>query len=283
MRFRYRFASQYFLNMPSDEPFGRRLAVTTATRDRLPALSDVAWHADMVMSHTAGVVALEKGALRKAFGEFSVFRQRVYDAAEAVSGRVYGREPSECECAMSALIWGGDRLESLDVHLASVAFLWLDSADQAVVNHEFSFGVEAGTRRKFLARHYAIASLRYLEMALLARHVGNIDNALEHALRASQASQQATELAFDGEEEILSEIGRRGARARHRNDPKQKAKAAVYALWLRWQAGEERFRNNAKFALEAVSRYTELESTQTVERWQRDWRKGKDIPDTEAQ
>ncbi|MFM0210513.1 hypothetical protein PQQ96_24215 [Paraburkholderia sediminicola] len=274
MRYRYRFASQFLVNSRSIDPLGRGQLAVAGVPDELSAVS---WRTELVMARLGCAISnASRTTLRAMFAEFSAFRQRVYSTAESISDDEKIARATEFDYSVEMILCGEDPWESLDAHLACVACLWLD--DPVSFQHAFSFGVEVGQRRQFLARHYAIASLRYVELALLARRAERVDQALRYALLAASTSNQAMDLVFDGEEAILSEIGRRGAKARHRIDPKQKAKAAVYDLWRRWQNGQENFPNNAKFALAAVQQHADLGSTQVVERWQRNWRKGKDIP-----
>jgi hypothetical protein len=64
----------------------------------------------------------------------------------------------------------------------------------------------------------------------------------------------------------------KGVKVKLANDPKQAAKADAFRMWQEWQAGRALYKSGAAFARHVVDSLP-LESTDTVERWVRVWRK----------
>ncbi|MEN8501818.1 MULTISPECIES: hypothetical protein [Paraburkholderia] len=174
-----------------------------------------------------------------------------------------------------------DPWDRIDVHLDALVILWLDERGAIGEQDDLGFGIKADERRRLLARLYATSALLYLDEALLARARGKPDSFVAAAMKAARAGEIAITLPHCGIADIRRQIAQQAAKKKHRESPKRKAKIAVYDLWQRWRAGEVRFKNNAQFALAAVSQHDVLESTQVVERWQRNWANGDDIPTEE--
>jgi len=151
-----------------------------------------------------------------------------------------------------------------------------------------SFSIPANERGRFLACNYATVALMKCDEAVLARRGGKYDSAMAAAIVAAQAAKSAfefngsiTRVVMDAvaQKEMRSRFSRVAAKEGHRRRPIYKVKRAVYELWLKWQRGEVKFKNNSKFALHVVNAFEELESTGSVEKWQREWRQGKAIPE----
>lgn len=173
-------------------------------------------------------------------------------------------------------------------HLNVLREIWYLPGINIAEDDPFSFSVPVNDRARFLACHFSAAALMKCEETVLASRAGRHDLAIEAAILAAQAAKSASEFngsitkavmdaaAFDA---VRSRIASRLAKRGYLNGKKYSAKKKVYELWLRWQKGEIVFKNNSKFAFHVVSVFDALESTSVVERWQRDWRQGKDIPD----
>lgn len=67
------------------------------------------------------------------------------------------------------------------------------------------------------------------------------------------------------------EQGRRGARARLENDPKQAAKAMVKECWIDWQMEPARYASKSAFALDMLSKFEQLQSQAVIAGWCRTW------------
>lgn len=63
-----------------------------------------------------------------------------------------------------------------------------------------------------------------------------------------------------------------GVRAKLERDPKQAAKAKAKELWRDWQAGRTLHKCQAAFARYVVQCLPVIESTESVNRWVREWR-----------
>lgn len=74
--------------------------------------------------------------------------------------------------------------------------------------------------------------------------------------------------------DALRSAAQKGAKARHKADPKQLAKERVHECWVTWQQKPARYRSAAAFAKDMLDKFDELTSPQVVERWVREWKKG---------
>lgn len=224
----------------------------------------------------AGVTSDLYGEL---LAEFFAFRRKVFRTIpDPPAEHDRDRWLSEREHALD-IMWNSDPWSELDEHLDTLRLLWLSPERPISSDDPLSLGIVESARAPLLGRHYAIAAMRYAELAILASASGAGVRAMGYAMKACSTSYCAQDLMFDNEAEAIRKQASRGGKARHRVDPKQRAKAEVYAMWLKWQSGDERHKNQSKFALAAVGKHADvLESTQTIERWQRSWRVGKDIP-----
>ncbi|MBO7754497.1 hypothetical protein [Burkholderia pseudomallei] len=210
--------------------------------------------------------------------EFFSLRRRVWqalpdDPAAFETDDEYGRDLE--------YVWYSDPWADLDEHLHTLSRLWLDETRPIPLDDPMSLGIAKEDRAGTLARNYAIAAMRYLELAILAAASHSGDRSMQFAMKASHVIDRAVNLTFDAESEAIRKLARRGGKARQKVDPKQRAKVDVYAMWLEWQNNNKAmYETKSKFALAAVKKHEfVLESTQTVERWQRRWEDGKDIPD----
>lgn len=212
--------------------------------------------------------------------EFFDFRRRAQRGLDMAVNA-----PEGACTALLAHAWHDDHPHTVDEHLYALEALWLDSGPMVSDDHHLSFGIKSAARRLFLARHYAIASLRYAELAACGREAAALDRVLAYALRGTDAAYRAQLLVVD-DTSSLSAHARRASAARYSNDPKQKAKTELYELWRGWQSGtgdgKARYRSNADFARKALVAYGDvLTSTATIERWQREWAKGEVTPEME--
>ncbi|RQT10403.1 hypothetical protein DF051_27960 [Burkholderia contaminans] len=243
---------------------------------------------------------------RRAFREFFDFRQIVLEysndflysspwGVEKDWSRVRLIEPGSLRYDVDLVRFeAAEKIRSFEAHGEDYAHLivlreiWFLPGIDIAQDDPLSFSVPVNDRARFLACHFSVAALMKCEEAILARRAGRYDIAIKAAILAAQAGRSASEFngsmtkavmsaaAFDA---VRSRMASNAAKTRHLNSEKYEAKKKVYELWLKWQRGEAIFKNNSKFALHAVNVFDVLESTGVVEKWQRDWRQGKDIPD----
>lgn len=62
-----------------------------------------------------------------------------------------------------------------------------------------------------------------------------------------------------------------GARSRWANSPKTAAKQQVKECWEMWNRDPGRYRSKKEFAFDMLSKYPELENSETIQRWCRTW------------
>ena len=62
-----------------------------------------------------------------------------------------------------------------------------------------------------------------------------------------------------------------GARSRWANSPKTAAKQQVKECWEMWNRYPGRYRSKKEFAFDMLSKYPELENSETIQRWCRTW------------
>ena len=68
-------------------------------------------------------------------------------------------------------------------------------------------------------------------------------------------------------------FSKRGAKAKHASDPKQTEKALVRQHWENWQKSPDLYQTRISFARAMYRICNNLESLDTIRRWERDWRK----------
>ncbi|WP_157384134.1 hypothetical protein [Burkholderia glumae] len=243
---------------------------------------------------------------REAFRRFFEFRQKVLEYSREFLNSNH-RTGREC-CLGEWLVEPGSlhydmdliRFEALNniilaeqqggihMHLDVLREIWFLPGICISDDDPLSFSIPTAERGRFLACHYAAVALMKCDEAVLARRGGRYDAAMAAAIVAAQAAKSAfefngsiTRIVIDAvaQKEMRSRFAKVAARKGHRRRPIYKVKRAVYELWLRWQRGEIKFKNNSKFALHVVNAFEELESTGSVEKWQREWRQGKAIPE----
>ena len=71
--------------------------------------------------------------------------------------------------------------------------------------------------------------------------------------------------------ELRSEFGRRGARAKLKDDPKQIAKAQIKQEFEAWQRGEVVYKNGSDFARKMEAKFDV--TFKSVEGWLPEWRR----------
>lgn len=243
---------------------------------------------------------------RRAFADFFEFRRTVLEysnkflssssrAVEKDWSRVRLVEPGSLRYDMDLIrfeaaerIRLSERCDEVHAHLNVLRDIWFLPGIDIAEDDALSFSVPVNDRARLLACHFSVAALMKCDEAVLARRVGRYDLAIDAAILAAQAAKTASEfngsitkvvmdaVAFDA---VKSRMASSAAKARYLNSAKYEAKKKVYALWLKWKKGEVIFKNNSKFALHVVNVFDVLESTGVVEKWQRDWRQGKDVPD----
>jgi hypothetical protein len=243
---------------------------------------------------------------RSAFREFFEFRQVVLNysrkflssiswAVEKDWSRVKYVEPGSMRHNLDLIrfeasekICCSEAQGEIYAHLNVLREIWFLPGINIADDDPLSFSVPVNDRARILTCHFSVMALMKCDEAVLARRAGRHDFAMEAAILAAQANRHASEFngsitkaimdaaAFDA---VQSRIASRSAKKGYLNGEKYKAKKKVYELWLRWKNGEIVFKNNSKFALHVVTVFDVLESTGVVEKWQRDWRQGKDIPD----
>jgi len=170
--------------------------------------------------------------------------------------------------------------EQFDAHIRALRQLWFGPTSGEHVEDDWYFDVPVVERRQFLARQYAIAALLYVDAAQLAivRH-RNGYAAISYSLGGAAALRRAVEFDSLNAQQLRAEMARDAAVKRHRTSPKAAAKASVHGRYLNWKANREKHRSAAQFAVAMVNDFAVLESTQTVERWVRDWEKERRTPD----
>ncbi|CAJ7136647.1 Uncharacterised protein [Burkholderia pseudomallei] len=224
---------------------------------------------------------------RERVREFYTFRRRVLQHACRVAPASIDASTPVAAVAFWR-IFQTDPSRRIDAHLDALAELWLDEHVPIAADDKLSFGVPASDRRSLLIRHYAVAALLSFDWALLARASHKYDEAMNAAAFAAQSARasfdlepRAHVLAGQGViEQVLAEHRSKNARkaaiTMHRNSSVGKAKRAVYSQWRRWTCGEgKQFRSIAAFARWAIAEYSDIQSSQTVERWVREWKKAK--------
>lgn len=61
------------------------------------------------------------------------------------------------------------------------------------------------------------------------------------------------------------------AMKRHEKDPKQLAKQQVRECWEAWKTKPTRYKGKSAFARDMLSKFDDLESSEVIQRWCRDW------------
>ena len=83
--------------------------------------------------------------------------------------------------------------------------------------------------------------------------------------------------AFDFGERVLgnaaSDMARRGAKTKLKNDPKQAEKALVRECWDDWQKKPDSYKGKTAFAKDMLSKYETLENQNVIVRWCGVWEK----------
>jgi len=131
--------------------------------------------------------------------------------------------------------------------------------------------------RDELAEHFSLALLLLIETRKTSR--SRADSArlwAEHGKDMGERAEAAQAVARDSIHEVLMQTAARkkGAMRKLANDPKQADKAKARTLFDDWQKGCAIHASGAAFARHVVDN-TSIEDTNTVQRWMREWRKGK--------
>lgn len=90
------------------------------------------------------------------------------------------------------------------------------------------------------------------------------------AFQQAMAQKRALEAAPS---EARKAVATKAVQAKLANDTKQAAKAKAKELWRDWQAGRTLHKGQAAFARYVVQCLPVIESTESVNRWVRQWRK----------
>ncbi|MFM0649012.1 hypothetical protein PQR14_32230 [Paraburkholderia bryophila] len=220
--------------------------------------------------------------VRRLLRETTDFRDRFLKLTNRIIGATgdCAREESQDDVISIVLPYIRHCREDFDAHIKALRHLWFGPTGRVHVNDEWYFDIPANARRQFLARQYAIASLLYVDAAQLAavQHK-NARDTVDFSLRAASALRRAIEFRSLTAQQLRTEMARDAAVKRHHISPKTAAKASVRVRYLNWKANREKHRSAAQFAVAMVNDFEVLESTQTVERWVRDWEKERRTPD----
>lgn len=103
------------------------------------------------------------------------------------------------------------------------------------------------------------------------------DEFVAQVLEATDGEQQVPKLERRDATRLAkarSELGRIGAAAKLKNDPKQLAKAEVESFWMEWKAGKHpKLKTTERFATEAIRRFPVLTSSKVICDWSATWNK----------
>lgn len=118
----------------------------------------------------------------------------------------------------------------------------------------------------------AITALENKKPFLSAYLTNKASEALE-SMTLIKLSELTPERITEEIQKAMTARGLRGAKEKLKKDPKQAAKKAAKTKWDEWQKGKSIHKSGAAFARHVVSALPEIESEETVKRWERAWRK----------
>lgn len=123
-----------------------------------------------------------------------------------------------------------------------------------------------------LARLQLLIFLLEMEDALIDIEKGYFELAVGGFGEACSSFGQALSYisAAHGKGSIHSQA-RLGARRKLERDPKQFAKQQVRECWDIWKAEPSRYKSKSAFAKDMLSKYEQLESSEVIQRWCREW------------
>lgn len=121
---------------------------------------------------------------------------------------------------------------------------------------------------------WAMFALLYCIEAMAANMAGEVTTAWTLIVNARFAADAVLSQVHDthaatASRKLVAQVAGLAGRA---NDPKQAAKAKAHQLWQDWQSGKALHKSGAAFARHVVA-HTNIEDTNTVQRWMRSWRK----------
>lgn len=131
--------------------------------------------------------------------------------------------------------------------------------------------------RDELAKHFSLALLLLIETRKTSQSRADTAHKwAELGKDMSERAEAAQAVARDSIHKVMMQTAarKRGAMLKLANDPKQADKAKARALFDDWQDGRTIHASGAAFARHVVD-ITSIEDTNTVQRWIREWRKGK--------
>lgn len=96
---------------------------------------------------------------------------------------------------------------------------------------------------------------------------------LEKMIQKGLSHLEAATAAYTAKKEQKAQTASAGGRARVANDPRQKDKEFVLTCWREWQIHPERYKKQAHFARDMLSKCDHLTNPNVIENWCREWKK----------